>query len=88
MPPQISHLKFLFKSIISSKNVDFHENLLKSLQIQKIENSILAISLLNNANNLSVKTVKHNCIGHHGSISLYCLFVQLLKCFILWSLFK
>ena len=48
--PQISsNLKYLLKSpLISSKNVNLQENLLKSAQIQKIENSILAISLLNN----------------------------------------
>ena len=48
-PPQISsNLKFLLKSpLIFSKNVNFQENL-KSPQIQKKENSILAISLLNN----------------------------------------
>ena len=86
MPTQISsNLKFLLKSpLISSKNVDFQENLLKSPQIQKIENSILAIT-----NNLIVRAVKHNCIlGHHGGISLYCLIVYLLKYFIICSLFK
>ena len=85
-----SNLKFFLKSpLISSKNADFQENLLKSPQIQKIENSILAISLLNNTNNLVVRAVKHNCIlDHHGSMSLYCLIVYLLKYFIIWSLFK
>ena len=84
-----SNLKFLKSPLISSKNVDFQENLLKSPQIQKIENSILAISLLNNTNNLVVRAVKHNCLlGHHGIISLYCLIVYLLKYFIVWSLFK
>ena len=89
--PQISsNLKFLLKSpLISSKNVDFQENLLKSPQIQKIENSILAISLLNNTNNLSVRAVNHNCIvGRHGNISLYCLIVYLLKYSIIWSLWS
>ena len=74
MPPQISSNlnSFLKSPLISSKNVDFPENLLKSAQIQKIENSILAISLLNNTNNLSLRAVKHNCIlGHHGNISLH-----------------
>ena len=54
--PQISsNLKFLLKSsLISSKNVDFQENL-KSPQIQNIENPILANSLLNNTNNVSVR---------------------------------
>ena len=76
-PPQISsNLKFLKSPLISSKNVDFQENLIKSPQIQKIENPILAISLLNNSNNLSVRTVKHNCVlGHYGSIC-NCLFVK------------
>ena len=89
-PPQISsNLKFLKSPLISSKNVDFQENLIKSPQIQKIENPILAISLLNNTNNLSVRTVKHNCVlGRYGSISLYCVIVYLLKYFIIWSLFK
>ena len=75
--PRISsNLNFLLRSLlIFSKNLDFEENL-KFPQIQKIENSILAISLLNNTNNLNVKAVKHNCIlGQHGSISLYCLIV-------------
>ena len=75
--PRISsNLNFLLKSLlIFSKNLDFEENL-KFPQIQKIENSILAISLLNNTNNLNVKAVKHNRIlGQHGSISLYCLIV-------------
>ena len=60
--PQISsNLKFLLKScLISPQNVNFHENLLKSPQIEKIENSILAISLLSNTTNLSVRAVKHN----------------------------
>ena len=79
------------KSLISSKNADFQEtsNLLKSPQIQNIENSILAILLLNNTNNVSVRAVKQNCIlGHHGSISLYYLIVYLLNYFIIWYLFK
>ena len=80
-------LKFEFSPQISSKNVDFHENLLKSPQILKMENSILEISLLNNTNNLSVRAVKRNCIlGHYGSISFYFLIVYLLKYFIIWSL--
>ena len=89
--PQISsNLKFLLKSpLISSKNVDFQENLLNSAHIQKIENPILAISLLNNTNNLSVRAVNHNCIvGRHGNISLYCLIVYLLKYSIIWSLWS
>ena len=50
------------------------------LKFRKIENFILAISLLNNTNNLSERAVKHNSIlGHHGSISLYCLVVYLLS---------
>ena len=87
--PQISsNLKFLLKSpLISSKNVDFHENLLKSPKISKIENSILAISLVNNTNNLSLRAVKH-ILDHYGSISLYFLIVYLLKYFIIWSLLK
>ena len=58
-PPQISsNLKFLLKfSLISSKMQISKETFLKS-QIQKIENSILAISLLNNTN----IAVKHNCV--------------------------
>ena len=50
--PQISsNLKFLLKSpLIWSKNVDFQENLLKSPQIQKMENPISAISLFGNKN--------------------------------------
>ena len=74
--PQISskNIDFpesLLKSpLISSKNIDFPESLIKSPQIQRIENSILAISLLNNTNNL--RAVKHSCIlGHHGNTSLY-----------------
>ena len=56
MPTQISsNLKFLLKSsLISSKNVDFQENL-TSPQIQNIENPVLANSLLNNTNNVSVR---------------------------------
>ena len=92
-PPQISSnllKKYRFSRKppqISSKNVDFPESLLKSPQIQRIENSILAISLLNNTNNL--RAVKHSCIlGHHGNTSLYWLYVYMLKYFIIWSLFK
>ena len=72
-------MKFLLKSpLISSINVDFQENLLKPLQIQK--KIVLAISLLNNTNNLSLRAVKNNGIlSHRGSISLYCLIVYLLK---------
>ena len=85
-----SNLKFLLKSpLMSAKNVDFQENLLNSAQIQKIENPILAISLLNNTNNLSVRAVNHNCtLGHHGNISLHCLIVYLLKYSIMWSLWS
>ena len=72
-------LKFEISPQISSnllKNVDFQEKLLKSPLIQKTENCIFAISLLNKTNNLSVKSVKHNCIlGHRRSISLHCLVV-------------
>ena len=71
-----SYLKFLIKSpLVSSKNVDFQKILLKSLQIKK-KKIILSTSLLNNTNSLRLKAVKHNRIlGHHGSISLYCLVI-------------
>ena len=85
-PPQISSdMKFLLKSpLISSKNVDFQENPLKSPQIQKIQNSILAILLLNNTNNLGVRAVKHNYIRpswEYFIVLFNCLFV---KYFIIW----
>ena len=45
-------------------------NIFKSSQIQT-ENSNMAISLLNNINNLSIRAVKSNCIlGNHESFIL------------------
>ena len=77
-PPQISPnlLKFEISPQVSSNLLKKCRFSRKSPQIQKTENYILAISLLNNSNNFSVRAVKHNCVlDHHESISLYCLIV-------------
>ena len=72
-PPQISpNLPKISSNLL--KKCRFSRNPPQISSNSKIQNSILAISLLNNTNKLSVKEVKHNFIlGHHGSISLYCL---------------